>query len=144
MFAHALHLADFPDGFLELFHTRSLLSVSAKSLRVRRHTEVYNPECCISGFLECDDMFEVYTFVSNYDMLACERMLRQEAYYFHAKSLSRQSTGRTNPCSQKKGSVKSLGMTPKYSVEKPSFGATVPYAGINAIQITMLPGIAIT
>lgn len=65
-------------------------------------------------------------------------------YYFHAKSRNRQSTGITRTMIQKTGEVKRRGMTPWYSVEKPSFGATVPYIGMNPIQMTMEPGIART
>jgi len=35
-------------------------------------------------------------------------------------------------------------MTPSYSVENPSFGATVAYTATKMIQINILPGIAIT
>ena len=44
--------------------------------------------------------------------------------------------------SQKTEEVKRRGMTPSYSVEKPSFGATVPYMGMKASHMTMLPGMA--
>lgn len=45
---------------------------------------------------------------------------------------------------QNTGDVISFGKIPWYSVEKPNIGATVEYAGMNAIQISMDPGIAMT
>ncbi len=46
-------------------------------------------------------------------------------YYFQAKSLDKQRTGRTSPWIQKTALVNRTGTTPLYSVENPSLGATV-------------------
>ncbi len=73
-----------------------------------------------------------------------ECLLEWITYYFQAKSLDKQSTGRTSPCSQKTGLGNNLGTTPSYSVENPSFGATVAYTATKTIQITILPGMAMT
>jgi len=45
---------------------------------------------------------------------------------------------------QNTGEVISLPRMPWYSSEKPSIGATVAYAGINPIHISIEPGIAMT
>lgn len=45
---------------------------------------------------------------------------------------------------QKTGDEINRPIIPKYSVENPSFGATMEYTGMTAIQITIDPGIAIT
>ena len=44
---------------------------------------------------------------------------------------------------QKVGLVKRRGMTPWYSVDTPSLGATVPYTATKTTQMAMLPGMAI-
>lgn len=50
--------------------------------------------------------------------------------------------GSRTAISQTTGEVKSRGITPSYSSEKPILGATVAYIGMKASQIAMLPGIA--
>ena len=65
-------------------------------------------------------------------------------YYFHAKSLIKQRHGNTIVIAQKIGEVINLGKIPRYSVEKFSIGATVEYAGMKIIQMTIEPGIAMT
>ena len=66
------------------------------------------------------------------------------AYYFHAKSLMRHKPGNTTTIPQKTGEVIKKGRIPVYSVEKLSIGATVEYAGMKIIQMTIEPGIAMT
>lgn len=84
------------------------------------------------------------TCVWRWKVLVMIEVWAWNTYYFHAKSRDKQRTGRTSPCNQNTGLVNNLGTTPSYSVENPSIGATVAYTAMKAIQIIILPGMAMT